>query len=248
MRQRVRRHVGRWSLAAALWCVLMISGQSLVALAQARRPLDPHPNPPPRGWEQWREAVPVSGGLRVGIMAEPDSRADLGSLTVWLPETDAAFLCIELSSQDGRYIASVAYDIRGESSGPLPLNLPRSQFGSQIRGIPHSQLAILARLAGRCGTAPEKPGDFVVAGWRRNEIGDRILVLLNSRLPTEIVAGDGKRIAHRYPCETLSGTTTAFNLRCAIPVSDITVGRSFEIHMRRADTLSRVSLPLAVGR
>ena len=248
MKARVRRLVGRRLLAAALWGVVAAFGQSSSAFAQARPPLDPNPNPPPRGWEQWRETVPVSGGLRVGIMAEPEPAPGPGSLTVWLPETEAAFLCVELSSQDGRYIASFAYDIRGQSAGPLALNLPRSEYGSQVRSIPRSQLAILARLASRCGTVPDTPGDFVVAGWRRSEIGDRIFVLLNSRLPTEVVAGDGRRIAQRYPCETLSGTTTAFNLRCTIPIGDMVSGRSFEIHMRRGDNVSRVALPLAVRR
>ena len=114
-----------WKTAALLITVASLPAVSLAA--QSRRAKDPTPNPPPTGWEQWRDPVPVSGGLRVGVMTDAGSQFNPAQMTVWLPKTDAPSLCVELSSQNGHYVASVPYDIRGEPPGPLQLNLPQSR-------------------------------------------------------------------------------------------------------------------------
>ena len=231
---------------AALMVVFSL-GHPGGALAQSRQPKDPSPNPPPQGWEQWRDPVPVSGGLRVGVMTEATAPINPVQMTVWLPEKNAKpALCVEVTSQDGRYIASLQYDIRGHS-GPLPLNLPVTRYGSELRNMERSQLAILARLAESCGKVPVNPGAFVVASWNRPpQLSDTVIVLLNSRLPTSIAAGEGSKSDKEHPCHSLSGTTTAFNLRCEIPASEIREGRKFVILMRRGSSTNPVALDVAV--
>jgi hypothetical protein len=239
------RHVRRIAALVIAFAIGLFTPMD--AGAQTVQPRDPRQVVPPQEWEHWRDPVPVSGGLRVGVMAEQTGRINPVQFTVWLPEqSEKPALCVELSSQDGRYIASLEYDIRG-ASGPLPLNLPVSRYGAQLRGLDASQLAILARLAKACGKVPVEPGAFVVAGWNRPAgIGDTIIVLLNSRLPTSIAVGDGKRADGEHVCTSLSGTTTAFNLRCAIPSSELREGRKFFIQMRRGGSENSMPLLLAV--
>lgn len=234
----------RGRLFLAVFLVGIMGAADLAS--QERRPKDPAPSLS-RDWEQWRDPVPVSGGLRVGVMAQPGSPFNPVQLTVWLPKTDASALCIELSSQNGHYIASVPYDIRGEAPGPLRLNLPASQHVPKLRNMQPDQVAILARLADGCGAVPTNPREFVVAAWNQLTLGETVIVMLNSRLPTSIGVG-AKKIETRYPCASLSGTTTAFNLRCEIPVSEMTSERRFVIEMRRGASVNTVPLPLAIPR
>jgi hypothetical protein len=222
-----------------------------MTLAQARRQLEPR-TPAASQWEQWRDPVPVSGGLRVGITVEPGTTVNPAQLTVWLPTAPkpvpaSRVLCVDLSSQDGRYIASLEYDIRREPAGPLELKIHPSRWASQLRQFSPSQLAILARVAEACGRIPKGPGPFLLASWDARAPRQAVSVLLNSRLPTSIVAEVAKRPQGRYACERLTGTTTAFNLRCTIPVAEITPDRTFKIEIRDGDTLSPpVDLPLAM--
>jgi hypothetical protein len=221
-----------------------------ITLAQSRRPLEPR-TPAASQWEQWRDPVPVSGGLRVGITAEPGTTVNPSQLTVWLPKAEKAtpsrMLCVDVSSQDGRYIASLEYDIRGEPDGPVALKIHPSRWSAELRRFSPSQLAILARIAEACGRIPKGPGPFLLASWDAQAARQTVSVLLNSRLPTSIVAEVAKRPQGRYPCERLTGTTTAFNLRCNIPVAAITPERTFKIEIRDGDSISPpVELPLAL--
>ena len=234
--------------STAVLLITLIGLPSVAAGTQSRPAKDPTPNPYPSGWEQWREAVPVSGGLRVGVMAESGPIFNPAQMTVWLPKTDAPALCVELSSQDGSYVGSVKYDIRGDPPGPLLLNLPPSQHRPKLQKLGPAQLAILARLAKSCGSAPEGPGDFVIAAWNQQQLGSKVLVLLNSRLPTSIVGGEGVKVQGEYPCQSLSGTTTAFNLQCTIPLADVGPAWQYSIRMRRGSSVNTVPLPLAIPR
>jgi hypothetical protein len=219
--------------------------------AQSRRALEPR-TPATSQWEQWRDPVPVSGGLRVGITAEPGTTINPSELTVWLPSPPkplppSRVLCVDVSSQDGRYIASLEYDVRGEPAGPVALKIHRSRWASELQRLSPSQLAILARIAEACGRVPKGPGPFLLASWDAQAARQTVSVLLNSRLPTSIVAEVGKRPQGRYACERLTGITTAFNLRCNIPVAAITPDRTFKIEIRDGDTISPpVELPLAL--
>ncbi len=243
-------HIGRYRFCTTvLFLLTVVSLPSGSAAVQSRPPKDPDPTLLRSDWEQWRDPVPVSGGLRVGVMSAGDSRFNPAQLTVWLPRTDAPFLCVEVTSQDGRYVASVPYDIRGDPPGPRQMKFPPSKHTSKLREFDSGQLAILARLAKSCGTAPVEAGDFVIAGWDQPRLGETVVVLLNSRLPTSIVAGKGNTVESNYPCQSLTGTTTAFNLRCEIPVNDVTGDRDYFIQMRRGSGFSApVPLPLAIPR
>ena len=240
---RVQRRRRRRVILASL---LLGAVSAADMTAQTRRPKDPKSSTPP-DWEQWRDPVPVSGGLRVGVMAEPGSAFNPIQLTVWLPETEAPALCVEISSQNGHYVASVPYDIRGEAPGPLRLNLPASQHLPKLRAMQPQQLAILARLANSCGAVPTQPREFVISAWNQQALGDTVIVMLNSRLPTSIGVGE-KKIEARYPCSSLAGITTAYNLRCEVPVREFRPGRRFLIEMRRGSSVNTVPLPLAIPR
>lgn len=239
-----RRACRIYSRIAAVMLTVMICAPASAA-SQSRPPKAPAEKPLA---EQWRESVPVSGGLRVGVMRDGGAGFDPARLTVWLPDTDAPALCVEVSSQDGRYVATVPYNVAGDGPGPLLLAFPSNHL-SELRDFGSDQLAILARLAKSCGDTPVGPGDFVVSAWGEQvQLGSKFVVLLNSRLSTSILAGKDNKVLAEYPCRSLSGRTTAFNMRCEIPFAQTITGLSYSIRMRRGSGINTVELPLATPK
>jgi hypothetical protein len=206
--------------------------------AQTRPRLQPNPASIKPGWERWQTEVPVSGGVRVGVMSAGDRRLDLRSLTVFLPAFTEPTLCIELSTQDGRYSARLEYPLRPRESGPVFLDLP-TQYARELAGYEPRQLAILASLNANCMQAPQA---YVAARWGDAPMSDAIIVLLNSRLPTRIRGGaDG---ALSFDCLPLDGVTTAYNLACEIPRVRLAGGPPLVVEMRRGGGVTRLPLPV----
>ena len=177
--------------------------------------------------------MPVSGGLTVGVMTEGGSQFNPAQMTVWLPKTDAptpsAWNSVRKTATD---VASVPYDISRGASRAAATESPavEASVAQLLAGsIPPSSRSWPTR-AKSCGAAPVEAGDFVVAAWNQQQLGvNKVLVLLNSRLPTSIVAGEGNKVLSEYACQPLTGITTAFNLRCDIPLAEVTAERRYFI-------------------
>ena len=77
--------------------------------------------------------IPVSGSLRVGIMAGVGSaKVRPDRFHVLLPAGRRDPLCVEISSRDGRYEARrLRYELRGSTAGLTRLDLP-SQHLSEL--------------------------------------------------------------------------------------------------------------------
>jgi hypothetical protein len=179
--------------------------------------------------ERYVANVPVSGGLRVGVMVIPRrERPDADSLYVILPLTGKSTLCAEVSSRDGRYEARLEYSLAAGDSGGIWLKF-RSRHRSQIKDLEADELAILAHLAEKCDGNVET---FVVASWDAITVPDTVIVFLNSRVPTFVIAVKAREKQDETRCAELSQTTTAFNLRCAIPYAWITSSNTLYVRKR----------------
>lgn len=194
--------------------------------------------------ERWLKSVPVSGGLRVGVMAIARQKRPRGdTLYVILPSTGRlSRLCVEISSRDGRYEAKLEYDISERSPGLDTLEfLPAHR--REIEKLEADELAILAHVDSTCAGKVET---FVVAAWEPIAAADTVTVFLNSRVPTYVIALEAKRVTHETRCEDLSETTTAFNLRCRVPSSWMKSTGDFYVRKRerRGTRTSFVDTPL----
>lgn len=201
--------------------------------------------------EQWVQDVAVSGGVRVGIMASPAAAlVDPDHFTVYLPDVPGArVLCVEISSRDGRYSAAIEYDLTGVGAGPHRLGLRNAQYRGELGTYAQAELAVLARLREECGAPGESEDPFVVAGWGAERGVTTVTVLLNSRVPAEVVGEVEGRMAFRVPCSDLEGGTTTFNLRCDLDGTLLTPTTELYVVRRRGTrTLAPVALPLRLPR
>lgn len=182
------------------------------------------------GWEQWFDEVPVSGGVRVGVVTEPSpSPVDPQTFTVFLASADRSRICVEVSSKDGRYEARLEYDIAGREAGATAFELPTA-FGEQLGSYAGRDLAILTYV-GDCGEAPE---EYLAATWGGSSDPDTVVVFVNSQVPTFVVGGERGRTDFTYECVPAAGDVAAkaYNKECRVPASVIRPGNSFKVIRR----------------
>ena len=190
------------------------------------------------GWERFQGNVPLAGGKLVGVMSVSGSRVDVGTLTVFLPSSRESMLCLELSSQDGRYSARLEYRLTGTRTGAVSLDVP-TQYRRELARYEPRRLAILASLNSSCTEAPKA---YLAAQWNEAPTASAVVVFLNSRVPSRIRGGVDGKLA--FDCVPVDGVTTAYDLACEIPWSALTGAPSFVVEMRRGGAVTRLALPV----
>ncbi len=214
------------------------------ALAQSTRHLTPVAEFEERFLSS--EEIPVSGTLRVGVMALADvASLDPTHFYALLPATRANALCVEISSRDGRYEArQLQYQLGGAATGPNRMQLP-TRYASELAQYAPDELAILAWLSSDCR---QDDPEFVVASWSSITTPDTVAVLLNSNVPAFVVArsANGGRLGEAT-CQQLTGRLRAYNRRCEVPLAWIREGTlTLRKRERRGSRSIQVSTPLTI--
>ena len=192
---------------------------------------------------RWQERVPVAGGIRVGVVVWQPGRFNPRELALKLPPKPSKlpeWLCVEISSRDGRYTALLGYRIANEPAGQIKA-LVAAEDLDKLNTAAAEDVAVLASLSNDCRT--QSPSVYLVAAWRPPKPGEPIAVLVNSRVPTTI-EGAGASV----PCTELDGVTTAYNLRCDLPANLIDGPVALGIRQKRGRGEATVPLPLVVAR
>jgi hypothetical protein len=214
---------------------------AFVALAQPTRTLEAK-----HTVGRWQERVPVAGGIRVGVVVWQPGPFNPRELSLILPPrkpkpaTPPQWLCVEISSRDGRYTAQLDYPIADEPAGQVKA-LVKAEDLDKLNTAAGEDVAVLASLSADCRS--QTPSLYLVAAWRPAKAGERVAVLLNSRVPTTIVGGGAT-----VPCVELTGVTTAYNLRCDLPEQMVKGEVPLGIRQKRGRGEVTVPLPLNVAR
>jgi len=236
-----RRRLGLGAIASIVAAVFLSTGTTIPV---QRRLLEPE------HWSGgWQERVPVSGGIRVGVVVWQAGRFNPRELALQLPERALRVdggnplnrLCVEISSRDGRYSALLDYDIQKEPAGPVKAVVVKAPDLDKLNAAAGEDVSILASLSQNCRTASSAL--YLVAAWSPPKSRDAITVLLNSRVPTTIVGPN-----YSVQCRELSGITTAFNLRCDLPAMPADGKVLLGILQKRGRGEKTVPLPLIVTR
>ena len=188
-------------------------------------------------WEIWQNNIPVSGGVRVGLMCELKANNNNNNhikkpneFYIWsfeYSEIDTDSIEIEISSKDGRYSAKFkGGDSRALKGEILPISVKsgfiyrvttNTHFRPQLKEFNRDALVILASVVDK-----DKKNKYLVSSWDKNiepkdsnEIGN-LGVYINSQIPTKLTYGEkNKRI--EVECMELVDPAIAFNKKCEIP-------------------------------
>lgn len=105
------------------------------------------------------------------------AKVDPRTLNVLLPTNDGKYVCLRISSRDGRYSARLQYPLTSNSGGRYGLALPTGR-ASDLGRYASRELAVLAEIKVTCS---DTAALFIVpGGWDRTAGHDTLLVLTNS--------------------------------------------------------------------
>jgi hypothetical protein len=171
--------------------------------------------------EVWHKDIPISGGLKVGTMykVSPSTKVQK-SFFINLPSGKySQKLCVKINSRDGRFYASMFYDLKGSAGGIVELQW-QSKHWDALQLYTTDKLAILATIGNSCNSAEEV---IVPASWNKNDIGDTITIAINSDKFPKIEIFDKKtKKSKEYPCEIISSNDkVAYKCLCEIPINEI---------------------------
>lgn len=189
-------------------------------------PIKPKPN-----WEVWYDKVPVSGDIRVGLMNEfSNSKINPSSFQVEIPTQKATKLCVEISSKDGRYEATLEYDISNVSSGTQVFNLPTS-YQEKLSKFEKKDIAILSKGAQSCTS---EDYHIYVSSWSKTKVQqDSIYLMVNSESITKFSITNANGITEELNCKKLkTNAHIAFNCLCSIPKKSITKSSTYALVQR----------------
>lgn len=197
-------------------------------------------------WEVWFDKVPVSGEIRVGIMTSNEEvKINPTYFYVMIPKHAEKFLFCEISSRDGRYEASVSYDISNLKPGSHKFILP-TQHINELKNYHSKDITILTSIGDKLSGDPTY---FTSASWEPiNSYPANIYILLNSEKKTSIVVENKKlNTQNEYPCEKIvTDSSIAYNCLCKIPTNVLDASSELFIkqRVRRMRKISYNSYPI----
>jgi hypothetical protein len=198
-------------------------------------------------WEVWYKKIPVSGEIRTGIVAELENTASIQkSFYVLIPDDKANFLCVEISSNDGRYAANLEFDISGLSSGIHEFDWPTIYY-KDLQGLSSKDITIKSSVGKECGN---EENFFVLSSWVQTDFKENAYIILNSEKKSRIRVYNNKtKETLEFECLDLEDRpNVAFNSSCSIPISVLTEDCEVFIiqRVRRGSSISFNRYPIKI--
>jgi len=166
-----------------------------------------------RNWEVWQDRIPISGGVRIGLMlSESMLKVNPSSFYVYVPNTEIKTVCVELSSKDGRYSARIDYSIDKLNKGVHQFLLP-TKYKKELSSYKANEIVILASLNENCN---ENPKAYLISNWNNLNTKKNVFVYINSQIPAKLVLDSVE-----FDCDDLESPTIAFNKKCKIPLDSL---------------------------
>lgn len=214
--------------------ILMLIFLSYFGLLQAQK------------WEYWQDKIPVSGGVRVGLMFY-EGHKTLGEVDftyyVLVPKINKSkTICLEFSSKDGRYSAKRIEKIIPENKVGHHyywFSLP-TEFRKQLKEYSTKHVVILASLKSDCNNTAES---YLISRWgavEQNNWSDpnksplkrkldtlRVVAYVNSQIP--IIAKASKL---EKSCKELQPPTIAYNKECVMLRDSVNLSKEIVLTQR----------------
>lgn len=214
-----------------------------IVSGQNNLPIDLNSN-----WEVWYDNVPVSGEIRVGIMTKSNDKSiNPTSFYVLIPEHSEKFLSCEISSRDGRYEASLVYDISKLAAGSHRFTLPTKHV-SELKAYNFSDITILTSIS---DNLENKTKIYSSASWEPiSNYPENIYVYLNSERTTTLLAVNKvKNTREEFKCVKIENPSSiAFNKICKFPSNIVHPKTELFIkqRVRRMNKITYNSYPISI--
>lgn len=169
--------------------------------------------------ENLRSEAPVSGGDILGVVVSGD-RSNAEKLFLYRSTSGSDLVCVEITTRDGRYIASNTYRLPKSSTGvfvPIPVE---SQYPIGTKHPEYYRLAALDNFAvlAQVGACTNARGNVVPVAWGKSPttITHLTVTVQSARTQAYLNVGEGANI-QRVLCSPINKErATAFDTLCDI--------------------------------
>ena len=131
--------------------------------------------------ESYSETVKVSGSFFLGLQFKGGEQ--LGKLNILFPQNSIGFLCIDISSIDGRYKASIEHSIDSPISGLNQLDFP-SKHQTELNSYKPNELAVKSRIGKSC---KENKKHSLISSWSNSIKNNNVVLLIRSDARKDVV-------------------------------------------------------------
>lgn len=174
-------------------------------------------------WEVWQRKIPVSGGVRVGLMSlEKDKAINPTSFYVRIPKTNVTTLHVELSSKDGRYSAELDYSIDNIKVGTHQFVVP-TKFKNELSNYKTEELVILATIKEDRDSSQKA---YLLSSWHNLE-NTKGVIYINANVPSKLIVNN-----KTFDCSDVSIPTISFNKKCEFPIKELEGAKTIFIKQR----------------
>ena len=195
--------------------------------------------------EVWRKDmnIPVSGEIRTGLVFDISSENKVKDhFYVQLPNENFNLLFVEITSNDGRYHASLSFDVKGKPSGIFKLKWS-TEFYNELKAFNSKELTILSWL-GNEENAERK--NFVVSSWTPLDTKEFVYIVLNSEHQALINIYDSEtNESIDIKCQQFKDQAkVSFCAYCKIPLKAITKSSEISVIQRARKSFNRYPMNL----
>jgi len=223
-----------FSFIVPLFLVQFTLAQTTSAI-EPRNPID----------EVWRKDmnIPVSGEIRTGVVFDISKESKVKDhFYVQLPEEKFNLLFVEITSNDGRYNATLSFDIKEAPAGQLMLKWS-TEFYNDLKAFNSKELTILSWLGNEENAERD---NFIVSSWTPLENEEFVYIVLNSEHQALINIYDSESgESTDIKCEQFEDQAkVSFCAYCKIPVKHITKTSEISVIQRARRSFNRYPLNL----
>ena len=195
--------------------------------------------------EVWRKDmnIPVSGEIRTGLVFDIESDDYIKDFFfVNLPQEKFNILFVEITSNDGRYNASLSFDIKNKPPGQLKLKWS-TEFYNDLKAFNSKELTILSWL-GNDDDVERK--HFVVSNWSSFNSEEFVFIILNSEQQATINVYDPiTNNSLDFKCKQfIDQPKVSFCSYCKIPLKSITKDSEISVIQRARKSFNRYPMNL----
>jgi hypothetical protein len=168
-----------------------------------------------KNWEQWDDRVLIGAEFNVGIMSvDAGVKVNPKSFFTKISKLGDKYLCASITSKDGKYKASLEYDISKISKvGVYEFELP-TKHKEKLKNYKESEVAIIVTPSLNCKSSG---GKYYISSWRNIGKIDVTKVYINSETPVELIVIDNNDKRDVISCKKiLESSAVSFNCECEI--------------------------------
>lgn len=213
-------------------CIMMNAQNTPI---EPRNPID----------EVWRKDmnIPVSGEIRTGLVFDIESNTAINDyFYVNLPEEKFDLLFVEITSNDGRYNASLSFDIKNKPPGELKVKWSTA-FYNDLKTFNSKELTILSWLGNNDNA---ERNHFVISSWDSINAEEFVYIILNSEQQATInIYNPITNTSQDFKCEDfVNQPKVSFCTYCKIPLKAITKDSEVSVIQRARKSFNRYPMNL----